>query len=424
MTVSDIDFLQAFLAPLGIEEFRNDFWPDNVFVIHGPLERLPTPLSNPELTHIKGLFSRYTGRVLFGKGSKGPRSVLTQNVNPYDLYAMGLTLYLPDVETIIPGAAVFLRLLEKSLGLSAGTARITIWASPSADGAACHFDAEEVFSIQLKGVKRFYVAEKKALVSPVGMQFGPDITPIPDHYLQMRDGFPKPDDFEFTEIEMKPGSILFLPRGVWHRTEAEQNSMAISIILSPVSAADCLVRELRTLLLQEPAWRRPLYGTSNPAYRDNGTLERVEDLLKALPQVISSIRAEDLTPQDESARLANIQSKTRFQRIPHTYIVVDTSQGKHKVRIQVDSQDIRPDRVDSKTGMEVSTRYSQVLNYLDTFAAAFSVGDMIAKFEGISLQEHQMVLAYLAQSKGLQLLWFRELSSGSSKVATPLKDNA
>ena len=385
MIESDDSFLQALFSPITPDEFRKDFWPDEVFVIHGPLERLPPPFTNPELSSAKELFSRYRGRVLFSKKTRGPSSVLMQQANPMQLYEMGLSLYLPDIEPVVSGATQFLRRLEKALGIEEGDARITAWASPSADGISCHLDAEEVFSIQLQGVKRFYVAEKKAIVSPAVMQFAPGSPPYPDLYPQVSDGFPRPEDFEFTEVEMKPGSILYMPRGVWHRTEADRDSLSVSVILSPISTAERLLRELRSLLLQDPDWRRPFYGTSNPIYKNNGSPDLISSLLKKLPDVVKTIRAENLAPPTETERLENIQPDTRFQRIPGTHIATQ----------QV-------------ADPEASPTYKPVLKYLEDRAAAFAVQELLDKFKDIPLKDHQRELRQLAKNKALQVLWFRK----------------
>ncbi len=406
MTESDAALLKAFLYPIDIADFRKQFWPDEVFVIHGPLQRLPPPFTNPELSDVRQLFPRYAGRVLFSKGTRSPRAILMQNVDPLQLYNMGLSLYLPDVEPIVSGASAFLRELEKDLGLEEGCARITAWASPSADGIACHLDAEEVFSIQLQGVKRFYVAEKKAITSPVGMQFGPGIPPHPDLFLQVSDGFPEPEKFEFTEIEMKPGSVLFMPRGVWHRTEADQDSLSVSVILSPESAADRLLRELRSLLLQDQAWRRPLYDALSADGRSHGALDLVRDLLARLPDLVKTISADDLVPPKESVRLENIQAHLRFQKRPHVRLLLDTNRD--TPRLQVIATTVANPPSDN-SGLDVPSRYLPILEWLEDRHTAFSVQDLMNHFKTVSLRDHQNVLSYLTRSGFLQLLWFRPL---------------
>ena len=293
--------LSALVNPLRASEFLARFWPDEAFVAHGPLARLPSPLRDPVLAEFDALAQRYAGRILFGRGRKGPRAIPAQHVAVADLYAMGLSLYLPDVEPIVPGATGLLRELERALGLGPGEARITAWASPEADGIACHLDSEEVFSIQLVGTKRFHVAEPAALVSPVGVQYADGGRPDDVLYPQAADGFPVPEPGAFSTIEMQPGSVLFLPRGHWHWTEADTDSLSISIVLSPRSPVDHLLARLRPLLLQDPRWRRPAYGASDQP--------RLATLLDDLPEITRRLTIADL---DGSTQPGG----RRFQAVP------------------------------------------------------------------------------------------------------------
>jgi len=38
---------------------------------------------------------------------------------------------------------------------------------------------------------------------------------------------------------MKPGSVLFMPRGTWHYTEAGEGSLSVSIIVRTPAAFEC-----------------------------------------------------------------------------------------------------------------------------------------------------------------------------------------
>jgi hypothetical protein len=69
--------LQAFIAALIIEKSQKEFWPDNTFVIHDTIERLPTPFADPALSNFQELFSPYTGPRLVWKRQQKP------SVNPY-----------------------------------------------------------------------------------------------------------------------------------------------------------------------------------------------------------------------------------------------------------------------------------------------------------------------------------------------------
>jgi len=395
--------LRALLSPMTLEEFRTKFWPDELMVVHGPLKRLPPPFGNAELASLGALFSRYTGRVLFGKGTKGPRSIPVQQVNPAHLYAMGLSLYLPDLEPALPGATAFLRELEKSLGVGEGDTQITAWASPGAEGIACHFDPAEVISIQLHGIKRFYVSKTKAVTYPVGPQFGPHIPALPVHYMQSPEGFPNPDEFEFTEIEMKPGSVLFIPRGVWHRTEADQDSLSVSINITPKSTGECLLRELHTLLIQDPDWRRPIYGASTPE-----ALERIRRLLETLPEVVKAIRAQDLMPQKPPARPESIQPDTRFQRAHDATMEWEEEQAQSPVQVR-----IRSGNEPENAAVQISVPHAckPLLKWVEGTRRAFAMQELMDAFTDTPLAEQQRVLYDLVRAKFLQRLWYRPLQN-------------
>jgi hypothetical protein len=299
--MSTSEVLSALVNPLSASAFLAQFWPDEPFVSHGPLARLPAPLRDPILADFGALARGYGGRILFGRGRKGPRALPAQHIPAADLYDMGLSLYLPDIEPLVPGAAALLRDLEAALGLLPGEARITAWASPEADGIACHLDPEEVFSIQLVGTKRFHVAEPAALTSPVDIQYAAGAPPGAALYPQAAEGFPEPDMSAFSTIEMQPGSVMFLPRGHWHWTEAETDSLSVSIVLSPRSPVDRLLERLRPLLLQDPRWRRPVYGPADQP--------RLAALLDDLPEIARRLTPADLDRQSQAGA-------HRFQAVP------------------------------------------------------------------------------------------------------------
>ncbi len=153
---------------------------------------------------------------------------------------------------------------------------------------------------------------------PYGTQYIPGGKPYDDMYAQVQDGFPDNKNVKFETAEMKPGTVLFLPRGTWHYTEAGEPSLSLSITISPPTLLDCAMEQIRWLLLQDSAWREPLYGaTANGALHEN-LRAHTRRLLDRLPQLVSSLSPEDLiqAPIPVAKRLDQISEKTRFQRIP------------------------------------------------------------------------------------------------------------
>ena len=398
----DYPLLRELLAPTPVPNFFDQYWPERYFHTHGRLERLPTVFRASELANLHTLAARHAGPVTFGKGTLSPRTVEVQGVSAASLYDMGLTVHLSNVEHHLPAMAATLRQLEQELGLPAGCVRASVFASPQADGVSCHFDAEDVFSIQLRGSKRFHVAPVTELRNPLGMQFGPRMPLFDDIYPQAAAGFPRPEDARFETVDMQPGSVLFMPRGTWHRTEADTDSLAVSLICAPPSALECLLREMKYLLLQDPEWRRPLYGARADGPLRAAALARARQLLARAPAIVGKITEHDLVPRSETERLQQLDRDSRFQRNPETRlelapllrVVVWDQRGGEQTTLQA----------------EVRSNHKPMLQWLADARGAFSAGELADRFPALSFADHRQVLEALARARYLRLLWFRPLA--------------
>lgn len=406
MAEADYPVLRALVSPTPVAVFLREYWPERCFTTHGSVDRLPPALRGPELANFRVLADRYRGLPTFGQGSRAPRTITTP-ANPNHLYEMGLTVALNDIAHCLPGADIFLRQIEKELGIGERSASIAAFASPIGDGVTPHFDALDVFSVQLHGTKRFHVAPVKELLFPYGMQFGPRMKVFDELYLQAAGGFPKVERAAFETIEMKPGSVLFMPRGTWHRTEAEANSLSLSVILRPASAAESVLHALRNSLLQDPQWRRPLYGAWGDDPQRTAALDRAQELLAELPKLVAQITRHDLAPFSETERLDKIDRHSRFQRIPETRVAVESNAGiaMYHFLAWEESSDERP-----TLHMEVPPPFQPLFKWLTEAEAAFSAGEAADRFPQVAFEQLQKVLSTLVRARFLRLLWFRPLA--------------
>src|SRR5438132_2996640 len=294
MADADVSTLGALTAPHSAAEFLRDYWPDKPFAAHGDAARLPPFLRAPELDSIDALSRVYRGTLRFTSGRRYQKMLAIDQVHAASLYRMGLTVQFEDIAPFVAATAPDLRLLEAELGVARGSARASVFSSPLADGLSVHFDAQDLFSIQLKGTKRFRIAPVRELRYPCGTQFVPDTEPFDFLYPQVAGGFPDPAGAEFTTIDMQPGSVLFLPRGTWHATESGGDSLSVSIGIYLPSAADCVLEQLQLLLLQDSDWRRPLYGGRSSGGVDEPVAAQISRLLARLPRDCAALRVDEV----------------------------------------------------------------------------------------------------------------------------------
>lgn len=403
---SKTSILAALVAPLPQAEFLGRHWPERAYAAHGGPERLPAALRAPELQSVEAMAEKYRGRMAFGNAVASSRTVGIEHTSPALLVRMGLSLYLPDLVPLVPALDTMLRQLEQELGAPGGSARIGAFAAAPGNGASCHFDAEEVFSIQLRGEKRFHIAKAPDIEQPWGMQFNPGDPSFDDLYPQVSAGFPDPASCEFETVEMKPGSVLFMPRGTWHYTESRDSSLSASIIVRTPAAFECALEALRLRLLQDVRWRRPLYGAWGDAAQAGEAQASWRSLMQDWARVTGGLSLDDalLTRQDETERLQRVDATSRFQRCPEARMEFEPkAQGGETVRIVVrtaDGDDTIP------LHLEVPEAMAAAFRWLASHAAAFAVAELASRFPAIPLAQHLGIVNVLARAHYLRQLWY------------------
>ena len=404
MTTKQRHIIQSFFSALGSDDFMAQCWPGTAHHEDGVPARLPPVFQAPVLNDFEMLASVYQGPAFYfaGEGS------VLQPVNrpPLELYRAGCTLYFGDVAPFVRGSRIFLGALESELGVAPGSTRMGVFASPQDDGAAVHYDTNDVFSIQLAGEKKFNIAPVKEVVNPAGMQYSTNTTPRPFHYPQMSAGFPDPSNAEFQCMDMSPGSVLFMPRGTWHYTQASQASVAMSIIINPAPAVDAILEQLKFTLLQDPHWRAPLYGAWDPD--DSQGHRNLEDLLDDLRRAAARMTPAQVMRGSAGLgyRIDHIDENTRFQKIP-TARIESVPTGTGSVQIKVVNEDL--DRGKRETlDITVQDFEADLISWLASLAGPISGRD-IAVHNDSGFRQIADMLRTLCRGELLMPLWFEPL---------------
>jgi ribosomal protein L16 Arg81 hydroxylase len=409
--------LGALIAPRPAVEFLRDYWPGKSYVAHGDPARLPAFLRGPELASIEAFSRVYRGKLRFTHGRTYQKMVTIDQVNAASLYRMGLTVQFEDIAPFVADAPASLRQLEAELGVPAGSARASVFSSPQSDGLSEHFDAQDLFSIQLKGTKRFRIAPVRELPYPCGTQFVPSTEPFDFLYPQVGAGFPEAANAEFTTVDMQPGSVLFVPRGTWHATEAGGDSLSVSIGLYLPTAADCVLEQLQLLLVQDADWRRPLYGACGNGSAREEAVARLSRLVERLPRDCASLNAEDALSalQSQEQRLAAIGLESRFQRTPHSRLTIEPGPAGRGLPSEV----VRISLADASYGervsmqVEVTTEAASIFRWIADRKAAFIAKELCERFPAFPFDQHRQLLEAAARAGLVRLLWFPRLSAAA-----------
>jgi ribosomal protein L16 Arg81 hydroxylase len=410
MPQDSFPILSALMAPCPPAHFLTDYWPKQPFVTHGPIERLPASMRGPILSSPAALGQGYHGRLRFTHGGSD-RMAQLGDVAAAVLQDMGLTVHFVDIGACVPGINELLREFEGELALHQGAMSISAFTAPRDDGLSCHYDAQELVSIQLHGSKNFHYAPMHEIRNPIGTQVTPRGQPFDELFPQLDGEFPDPDRARFSVAPMQPGSVLFLPRGTWHYTQASEHSLSLSIRIDVQPALAALLEQLRLLLLQDADWRQPMYGAGGDARRSSETRASLAKLLDALPSVIAQLSPEDLLESSSGLerRLRRIEGATRFQRTPHTRMTCQSAEiaGMQRVALyQGHTVSL------TQLGAEVQVPPSglELFRWIDAQQGdAFSASHLQRAFPSESPATLQWILALCVKAQFLQLLPYRKL---------------
>ncbi len=206
------------------------------------------------------------------------------------LFANGMGLLFDDAHAHVAALVPWLAALRVELGLAALTQpRCLVYATPAGGGTAAHFDQNVNFVLQLHGTKTWWLAPNAHVVHPLTRHtMG---TPTDGELATYaRQPLPEAMPPERREVVLAPGSVLVVPRGMWHATRAETDSLQLNFTFTAPAWLDLLTAALRSKLALSAAWRETA-APHAPA--------RFEALLRALAEDAATWRAEDLLAATE-----------------------------------------------------------------------------------------------------------------------------
>jgi bifunctional lysine-specific demethylase and histidyl-hydroxylase NO66 len=167
------------------------------------------------------------------------------------LLAMGASLIAGDVQDLTPELrAVSHRLAREFAGLVGANIYCSFGGVQAFD---THFDLHHVFAIQVEGEKTWRLYENRA-EAPVSF-------PVDD--AEARRWFAETRGPLMTEIRMRPGDVLYLPRGWYHDALATEGaSLHVTFSVAPLYGR-VLFQLLESAAMQDPAFREWLVPSAD-----------------------------------------------------------------------------------------------------------------------------------------------------------------
>lgn len=287
MTAPMIDSLdmRRLLSPIGAERFFAEHWQSRMALL---------PLAADDLAFIREAVGPLDPARLAGAAREGAQAWLANEfvahsvfpINPANaaqFQDIGATLYFINVPipTLTDSLADF-------LGAPRRKVLASLFFTPAGGGAVPHFDKNENFTIQLTGAKRWQVGETPMVpAAPDSYTLGSTVI-MPALGPLLAEAQRPPEQ----TVDLKPGTLLYVPRGTVHHTGAGEPSWSLNLSYCPATWLDLLQAGLQQQLAASPRWRGAVTGAGG---------DPAAQVSNRLPELLAELRARLDDPAEAEA---------------------------------------------------------------------------------------------------------------------------
>ena len=177
-----------------------------------------------------------------------------------------------------------------------GATRVSAFASRKGAGLPTHYDPNDNFVCQARGKKTWRVSRERILYPTVGGTLGL----APSRIVLAESGGLPSEMTDFRTVEMLPGDVMFMPRGQWHDTVTEDESLHFNIQCGLANWKDAVeFAFVSSLKLHTPELRAPVLRT--PYFK--------QEVQKRLLEAAQSIATGELEFDGEAFRQFVIRRK-------------------------------------------------------------------------------------------------------------------
>lgn len=287
--------LAALLHPHSLSDFMESFEENKPFVVHHPAGELSALTELPFLASLETMLKSWTGKIQAHLPDVRDESsaIDVNSVDAQKVFNNGMGLLFNQVQTTSPLLVEWLEEIRKELGLSQlSYGRCLVYATPKGKGTAPHFDQNINFVLQVHGEKTWYLAPNEHVVNPL-TRFTMGQEPDAEMQTYLEQEFPQEMPKEAQKIVLKPGSLLFVPRGVWHSTDAQEDALSLNFTFTAATWIDVLTAALKSRIALVPEWRESVYGLNDSFDRETAEM-KFNALLGSIVEDLPNWQAADI----------------------------------------------------------------------------------------------------------------------------------
>lgn len=139
-------------------------------------------------------------------------------------FSRGSTIRYVEVNSYLESVEVLLAQIAEELGMVSIRRACNLYMSPPDSGLPAHYDDHDIAVLQIEGIKKWRIARRTGSAPPSANYLHSEN--LVDNIIK---GSPPTRESEWLDVPMHPGSILYLPAGYWHKTQAVERSLSLTV---------------------------------------------------------------------------------------------------------------------------------------------------------------------------------------------------
>lgn len=292
------------LNPVSYETFLYEHWRQNKhLLVHGDVERFNDLPGLSKVQSLENVLNFYKGpimavgeAVIEETGGISDRFLINPN-EAMEWYEKGTALEFDYADLFLTDVRRWMDHFRQGLQLPKGTGvKAIVYAAKNGGGFKAHFDAYVNFIFHLRGSKNWRLLENENCKFPVQHYDLIEAPFVPDELsTYWSKEHPSLDLPGADEVELKPGSFLYLPRGVWHSTSSMEETLSLNITFTQPFWLELLLAEIRNRLVRFDSWRELACEIDLINPEEQGQVrDKLNSELKKVLEELTSITADDV----------------------------------------------------------------------------------------------------------------------------------
>jgi ribosomal protein L16 Arg81 hydroxylase len=269
--------LADLLAPIPVNAFLQEHFGKRPLLVRGTPGKFDALMRPSDF--IYGLNRVPEIRCVFS----GLRQATISPADIREMFEAGATICVTGIDQAHRSLRSAARQIETEIGY-AGRVDFRAYLSPPGSGFDIHYDARVATTLQLDGTKTWWYSEEPDSLFPTENSPRNDIAAIRRAVTRIK----------LRKVTLRPGDLLCLPPGVWHRAKAGSGgSLALNLAFNHTGATvlDVVLQKLRGMLSTQPGCREPFFT----GLREAPVLKlrsHVGECLNAIARELSTMRGE------------------------------------------------------------------------------------------------------------------------------------